>query len=204
MIVFIVGTARSGTCWLGRILKSHPQITGSVEEEPRFSMVTEAAIYPERRAEILQELLPLYAAKEHVYRNYSEKAHPALWLVEDLAAAIPSARFIAIERDEEAVVSSMMKHEGVRRRCEDGWYEYPEPCPFMGLNTKESYSRLSVESRCVLRWRAHREEVTRLQPIMGRRMCVLDYSELVEGQASTLEFVRKWLGLSRRFPEGVK
>ena len=199
MIVFIVGTARSGSCWLGRILAAHPEIHGSVEEEPRFSRVIEAAIYPEQRDFLLPVLAMHYYALELQHGIVSEKAHPALWIAEELAARLPTARFLVIERGPLAVVSSMLKHPDVRFRCESEWRSYPEPCPFLGLRTRAAYGQLSIAERCAARWRSHHDEVTRLVPILRDRMRVIRYEGLNRKPEMTLAAVQEWLGLDAEF-----
>ena len=204
VIVFVIGTARSGTCWLGRILASHPQITGFVEEEPRFGAITQAAIFPGLREGLACVLADQYRVLEERHGIVSEKAHPAIWIAEELAALLPSARFLAIERDRASVVASMMKHPGVRARCETGWESYPEPCPFLGLEDADDYARLSVEERCGLRWDSHKREIRRLEPVLGDRLLTVEYETLVADQEATCAAIQRWLGLPEPFPRGVK
>jgi hypothetical protein len=60
-------------------------------------------------------------------KHLIEKSHPALWLTEKLAEALPDAIFVAIKRKLLPTVASMLKHRGTRKWVEEsGWsFRYP-------------------------------------------------------------------------------
>ena len=48
MQIFVLGTGRSGTHWLGYILDAHPDIHVAIEERTKFRLATRAALRPGR------------------------------------------------------------------------------------------------------------------------------------------------------------
>ncbi len=201
--IFVVGTGRSGTNWMGEILATHPDIVSFLEPRPVFDLVTSVAVGEQSRAtafpRIFAEYDRLFTASEPFH--CADKTHTALWIVDALSAHYPEARFVAMNREVEATVASMMKHAGVRRWCEQ-WERYPTPNPFLGIveSSRSWYEQSSTLERCVARWSSHHEEICRLQGRLGDRMLQVEYESLVVRPEEQLPRLQHFIGLKKQFP----
>jgi hypothetical protein len=201
--IFVVGTGRSGTCWVGDILGQHPEVRSFIETRPLFDWVTQAAI--DMRVE--QELLPrIFAEYERLYeeakpRHLADKSHPCIWFAEKLAEHFPDAYFIGVVRDVEPTVASMLKHSGVRRWCEE-WHRYEVPNRFLGITAGnlDWYRNATILERCVARWYAHQRELARLQQALSTRFILVKYEILVTDMRATLVRLQDFLDLEGGFP----
>jgi len=200
--VFIVGTGRSGTHWLGEILRSHPGFRVTVEQFPMFQLVTRMAVYPPSRRRLLPLLVWIYRAHCRVSRPrvYADKSHPAIWIAEDLARAFPSALFLGMQRNPFGTVCSMLRHTGVQA-WHERWRRYPVPNEFLGISREVAprYDTLSPAARCALRWQSHREKMEHLTGTLGVRLHVVSYEDLVRRPERQLRALQEWLGLEIAF-----
>jgi len=196
--VFVVGSGRSGTHWLGHILDSHPQVHATVESEPVFSWVVEMARDPAAEAALFPKLIRRYRAEHRsvLPRHYVDKSHPNLWLAEKLADAFPEARFVAIRRLLEGTVASMLKHGGVRRWVEI-WDRDPRPSRFLGVTEAllADYRAMSVAARCAVRVIAHAAEIDRLHAILAARMHVIRYEDIHAAPQAEMDRLSAFIGL---------
>jgi hypothetical protein len=196
MIIFVVGTGRSGTNMVGRLLDSHPAVHVTIEQPPMFDLVTQISVYG-KRARIV-ELVAAYRERAAKHSIYADKSHHALWCAEELQGAFgDAARFIAVERDPRAVVASMLRHGGVMRWVHR-WRDLPVPCPFAGLENASDYGPLSVEQKCAARWRSHQRRIAVLRGRLDH-LLVLNYERLVVEPAAELARVADFLGIENRF-----
>lgn len=202
-VVFIVGTGRSGTHWLGWICESHPELAVTIERPPIFEWVTEAAIHPDRAARLLPKLVRRYTAEARLCepRLYVDKSHPNLWLADELAAALPRAKFIGVRRGVHGTVASMLQHAGVLRWVQE-WRRYPVPNRFLGITSAwaEHYEALSLPARCALRWKAHEAQLDALAARLGERFLSLTYEDIFADPPGELARIQAFLGLTRPFP----
>ncbi len=201
--IFVIGTGRSGTHWLGHILDSHPAISTTFEAEGIFEAVTEMALDPSKKPKLLPSLLHRYET-EHARarpRHYADKSHPNLWIAEDLADAFREAVFIGIQRDAYATVASMLRHAGVTA-WHDRWREFPLPNAFLGIRVEhaQTYDSLSHAAKCALRWKAHAERMQKMKAVLGRRLLVVSYESLVREPDVSVRSIQAFLGLERSFP----
>lgn len=116
-LVFIVGTGRSGTNWLGSTIAINPACTGGVERDPEFDLSTRIVIYNE--TDLWSELLEVLQSRDAEATNagkqfYVVKCHQLIWRANELQAAFPDSLFVGIDRCVYAVVSSCVEHPGVR------------------------------------------------------------------------------------------
>jgi hypothetical protein len=201
--IFVIGTGRSGTCWLGDLLGTHPSIQSFVEPRPVFDLVTAIAIDPRRKRSLLESVFGEYDRLFDLAQplHFADKTHPVLWLAEEIAARFDDSWFIAMLRHVEPTVASMLQHRGVRRWCEQ-WDQYPIPNRFLGITPAnlEWYKRASLLERCVARWWAHQNEIFRLTPFLAERLLVVRYESLVSDPNSNLAQVAKFLDLEEAFP----
>jgi hypothetical protein len=178
--VFVVGCGRSGTHLLGHILSEDQNCHVRFEQPPSFNWIVKMAVDARREADLFPRLIELCKVLHgEVYpKHLTEKSHPALWLTEKLAEALPDAIFIAIKRKLLPTVASMLKHRGTRKWVEEKWVELPIPNRFLGITDAKWYRKLPLESRCALRVIAHSREVDRLYAAMPDRMQVVQYEQI--------------------------
>lgn len=203
-VVFVMGSGRSGTHWLGYILESHPDIEATIETPAIFGRVTDMALDPSKRWFLFPELIELYRQERQRRdsRYYADKSHPSIWIAEYLADAIPTAKFIGIERDPYQTIASMLEHDGVGdwpRR----WREFPVPNRFLGIDeeNQDRYEEMRPVEQHALRWNSHHEQMTALRSRLGDRMTVLQYADLQERTEVTLRDLQRFLGLDTPFPQ---
>jgi hypothetical protein len=167
-------------------------------------MVTAMAVDPEREAELLEPALREYDrlfCRAHPF-HFADKTHPALWIAGHLKDHFDDSLFIALRREVEPTVASMLQHNGVRRWCEE-WERYPVPNRFLGISATnvDWYRDASVLERCVARWWSHENEIDRLARVLNDRMFIVQYERLVQDPQATLLAVRDFLELREVFPD---
>lgn len=201
--IFVIGTGRSGTHWIGYTIASHPAVRATVEEQPIFGWVKEMALRPSTRERLMPKLIRRY--KWHHFQtvpnHYLDKSHPNIWLAEYLAEAFEEGVFIGMLRNPFAVVNSMLQHEGVLKwhRC---WREFPIPNPFLGITEENAsaYEALPIAAKCALRWRAHKERMEELEQILGSRLKVVRYESFVEDPEQQVRNLQHFIGLDAPIP----
>ncbi|WP_081619707.1 sulfotransferase [Thioalkalivibrio sp. ALE12] len=201
--IFVLGTGRSGTHWLGDIIGAHPDITANVENPPIFPWVTRMAIAPETEGRLYPKLVRRYCYEHAAVtpRHYLDKSHPNIWLAEQLARTFPEALFVAARRDAFGTVNSMLQHAGVMEWIHR-WQEYPLPNRFLGIpqNHAETYAELPLEGKCAVRWRAHILQLAHLEKTLGPRLAVFDYDCLQDNTKVEMERMREFLSLNGSIP----
>ena len=201
--IFVVGTGRSGTHWLGYIIGAHPDVVATVERPPIFPWVTQMALRPETVRALYPRLVRRYR-HEHgavLPKHYLDKSHPNIWIAELLAESLPEALFVGIRRDAFGTVNSMLQHEGVLSWIHR-WREFPLPSRFLGVNrdSAEAYDALPLEAKCAVRWKAHVLQLAHLEGVLGDRLLVLDYESLQTEIATELSRISAFLGLATPIP----
>ena len=202
-LVLIIGTGRSGTHWLAHILRSHPRFRVTFERFPMFPLATRMAVDPRLRPVLFPLLVLSYRVQRlaSADRIYADKSHPGIWIAERLAAALPSAFFIGVQREPFATVCSMMRRDGVRA-WHDRWRRYPIPNEFLGITRELAphYDSMSIAARCALRWRAHRDRLEFLRTTLGDRRHVIGYEQLARDPEREMRVLQHRLGLDTAFP----
>jgi hypothetical protein len=181
--IFVLGTGRSGTHWVGYILGSHPDIRITIETPRIFKVATQAAVHPEQQGTLLPQLREIYArqTRKSEPRHYADKSHPVIWYADQVAQWFPDARFVGVQRSPFGTVASMARHPGVSRR-QRNWREYGVPNQFLGITEENAgeYDQLSSVEQSALRWRSHRDRMDHLRGVLGDRLLVLDYETLID------------------------
>ena len=82
--VFVIGTGRSGTHWLGHSLIGHPEVRATIEVEPMFGLSVRMALDAAREAELFDRLVAAYESQlsQCHTRIYLDKSHPNIWIAE--------------------------------------------------------------------------------------------------------------------------
>ena len=200
--IFILGTGRSGTHWLGYILQNNPDFYVAVEQKPVFGWATKIAVDRNKFGAYYPLLVIIYRLW-HTFvapRNFVDKSHPNIWIAEELARTFDDASFIGIQREVYGTVSSMMEHERVLRWCKE-WQKYPVPNPFLGitLENQEAYEKLSLAGRCAVRWKSHNRRMSQLMDRLGDRILVVNYENLVKNFPEESKKIRSFLGQNDDF-----
>lgn len=203
-MIFILGTGRSGTHWIGYILGDHPEVYTTIEKEPIFSYSTQMALNPNLRPELFPELVKLYKKEFKNMKSqkyYLDKSHPNLWLAEALNNIFPNAYFIAMKRNPYATISSMIKHKGVLI-WQNNYYKYPLPNNFLGIKGDiiSEYENLSIETQCALRWKSHVEKIENLKGKLNSKLLVLNYEELINNTKNELKKIKEFLKMEENIP----
>ena len=194
MIVNIIGMCRSETCWLGKILKDHPDIFCTIEKEPMFTSGTNAAFYEDKSQ--LKRLINSYKNNEHKNLVYADKTHPNIWNVEELVKIFSSIKFICISRNLFPTVSSMLKHDGVLK-----WNKMNSKKRFLGnTNIKMiDYINFSNTKRCFFRWLANENRISFLKKEFSDRILFIKYEDLISDNEKVLESIQSFLELDKKF-----
>ena len=194
-MIFVVGCGRTGTCMMGQILDSHSQVECFIEDERFFPLSTEMAVDPSKRSG-LHVLIQRYRDATSEAR-FADKSHPNLWHAEALYEAFPEAQFVAMYRNVEASVASMMKHPAFAPATKV-WSKVI-PNPFLGITEEnaEWYQGLKMHEKFALRWKAHMQEIFRLEVPME----IVAYEELVCEPDRTLARLQAFLNLEQPFPK---
>lgn len=200
--IFVVGTGRSGTHWLGYILESSPEIKMNIEVKPIFPWVTQAAIDTSKRRKLLP-LIRLYynGVSKLTRKHYADKSHPNLWHIDYLFKNVPNSYFIGIIREPHATVSSMLLHPGVRAWCEN-WQNFPVPNEFLGITeeNKGEYETLPIEAKCTLRWIAHKKRLDQANVKYPNNLLIVDYNKLFEDTEHEIHKINQFLELKKPLP----
>jgi len=200
--IFVLGTGRSGTCWMGGILGKHKGVTSYVEPERLFDRSVRVALSPNS----LDEHFPLICKgidnlAEQTNKIVAYKVHPMLWFSEKLAEQYPEAKFIGMQRSPHACVSSMLQHYGVRKWCEQ-WKKFPTPNPFLGITKQnlQRYAQSSILERSVFRWLSHFHRMNQAKNRLQKKLLVIQYEKLVNETHDELVRVQKFLEFRLPFP----
>ena len=200
--IFILGSGRSGTHWLGHILRSHPAVTVTIEERPMFGWSTAMALDSRTREVLFPKLAREYRIRiDSSAGHYADKSHPNIWIAEMLAGEFPDALFVGIERGPFATVASMLRHGGVlswHRR----WREFPVPNTFLGITEADAsgYDDLGKATQCAMRWVTHRDRMRTLRERLGSRLMVLSYEAIHSDPKREATRLQRFLGLAEPFP----
>ena len=197
--IFIIGYGRSGTHWLAQTLERHKDIRATIEIQPIFSIVTEMALNPKLQNRLFWRLVLQYKWQilKSKPKRYLDKSHPNIWIAEKLSNAFSKAQFLGIERNPYATVSSAIKHKG-GEAIRNHWRELPIPNNFLGIDKSmaEVYDSLPLSKKYALSWVSHHQRMNDLENILGDRLKVVKYEELVHHTATIIDELKEFLKLS--------
>lgn len=201
--LFVIGTGRSGTNWIGYSLGNHPKVRATLEAQPMFNLSTRMALDPTLERDLFGRLVTVYRWQlfKSAPRLYLDKSHPNIWIAEKLKEVFPESLFVGIERNPYATVASMMKHKGVstwHRR----WREFPIPNRFLGITSELAgvYDNIPFASQCALRWAAHHDRLNELRNNLRDDLLVISYESFVHKTETTVHELQQFLGLHKPIP----
>jgi len=201
-IIFIIGTGRSGTHWLGWILETHPNFHVLIEKPPAFHWVTQMAVIPNSQKKLFPKLTKRYQAEAELAKPkiLVDKSHPNLWIAEQLSHAFTNAKFLGVMRDPFGTTASMLKHEGVLSWMKN-WQQYPVPNSFLGISKENAaqYETLSLPEQCALRWKSHRDKMDDVKGKLGDRFYEVNYSLLQKETLYELHKIQSFLNIDEPF-----
>lgn len=201
--VFVIGTGRSGTHWLGYSLRDHPEVRATIESSPMFGLSTKMALDPSLEARLFRILVLAY--KWQLFKTepliYLDKSHPNIWIADKLKAAFPKSLFVGIERNPYATVASMMKHKGVSA-WHKRWKKYPIPNRFLGISTElaSTYDDIPFASQCAMRWVAHHNKMNELKNILGNDLFTISYEDFAHNTEKVIHDLQDFLGFNQPIP----
>ncbi|NJW53453.1 sulfotransferase [Salinimicrobium oceani] len=188
--LFVIGSGRSGTHFIGRAIGKHPQVELFLEETENFRLVKEVAIL-EKGEKYQSRLVKRYKKLQKISKQpwILEKSHPNIWLTEGLLSNFPDSYFIGMQRDLYQIVSSMLNHD--RKKNVRTWFDIlpTNKCSrFLGINDYNIsyYKDLPIEAKCVIRWLSHTFELERLKKEYPDKVFIFDYSIFCENFESEL------------------
>lgn len=193
--IFIVGTGRSGTHFLTRLLLGFRNTwdpLGGREDPKRLNALAKAAIHHDRLPDwVLADYQAQASAGSGVYLCQD---HPNVFFADRIAAAKHGAVFLYTDRPTHQVVASMMRHHGVM-----AWYDYarswrrrylhqvPFPNRFLGLEVRSQIWDLPMHLLCAKRVISHRQAFQKIaQQLGGERVRRVDYVDLVRSPEAEL------------------
>lgn len=200
-MIFIIGCGRSGTHLLADCLQG-PDTVVMKEERPQFPWSIAMARNTARQKDLYPLLAEHYRElkERHEPKLFVDKTQPNMWIAEKLADEFPTAKFIGIERGILPVVSSTLLHDGFALNIMFS-LSFSMPCPFFGIFDYTWYE-LPIEQQYALRWVAHRVEMERLRKVLGDRLVVVQYEDLVNWPLDTVDKLEEFIGLMVRPVKG--
>jgi hypothetical protein len=198
--IFIIGCDRSGTCWLGNILQNHPQIQATIEHPDVFPLVTQLALNPQKENELYPKIVKFYQTQlmHTTSKYYADKSHPNLWIAEQLSETFKDALFIGIVREPLGAISSMKKHYSLGTSWHDVWKKNSIPNKFLGITESNTitYDYLIPVAQYTMQWGAHLKEMIRLKSVLGPKLFIIRYENLINKNHMFLLKLQEFLGLS--------
>lgn len=206
--LFIVGSPRSGTTFLGRILSRLPSL--AYYYEPSVIKYLAGPVYDQKISDAESRLLYRIIARSLMClapqrgSRFAEKTPRNIFVVEALKAAFPNAQFIHLYRDGRDVTCSLLQKPWHLRRSaalnkrEPGGRPYgPYPPFYIEKNRTAEYIQISDVRRCAWIWRRHAEQGLALRDVLPAKACCdIRYEDLVAHPTREVERLLVFLGES--------
>lgn len=201
--IFILGTGRSGTHWIGYTLGAHPEVRATVEARPAFGWSVQMALDPSQRDRLYPRIVQYYKLQHWLSapKHYLDKSHTNIWIADRLAETFDDALFVAIKRNPYATVASMLRHVGVLE-WHNTWREYPVPNPFLGIEAgaEDAYEQTPLAAQCAMRWVTHAERLDELGSLLGDKLMAIEYEDLFTNTEPVLDALSGFVGLDEPIP----
>lgn len=207
--IFIIGTGRSGTHFLTRVLNGFSNIYDPLDGKENTQILRDVAQSAILHRPINSTVVEKY--KEFSTMNskiYLDQHHPNIFFVEEILKLIPDAVFLYPDRPVYQIVSSMLQHNGIM-----SWYSYatswkrmffnrvPFPNRFLGLDSIKQINGLPPHLLCAHRAIAHKKVFLALADRWPGKVRAVNYESLVDSPLDELEkvFSREELNILGEF-----
>lgn len=201
-IILVVGNGRAGTNFLGKTIKSHPEIIGTIEPPVIFQIVSAMALDKRKRKYLFPLLKSYYSFARLLVKpkHYMDKSHPNLWILKELMGELPNIKVIGIIRDPYQSIASMVQHKGIKKWFSN-WEKYPIPNYFLGINETNlsEYENISLIAKCALRWKSHNNKMLEMKKLFSSNMHIIKYDNLVINTQHELKILQQFIGLTAAF-----
>lgn len=178
---FVVGTGRSGTHFLTSVLLENPKLAdlrSGKENHKILKRVAKAAQLNAKQVPAANIAYYRFAKILVGNRVFLDQSHSNIHFVSDISNRLAGAYFIALWRDTNAIVSSMLLHEGVLN-----WYKTaaskPFPNIFLGNVSKTEFENMSLTEKCALRVVQHKNQIIKASKLHPKNFTVQNFKELV-------------------------
>jgi len=200
--VFVVGTGRSGTNFMARVLNAHVEISdlsGGRENSFVFGDVARRAVQDKKLGQFTLKKYRLLSRAASP-RIFLDQSHPNLWHIEELINAFPKSKFIGMVRCPYSVAYSTMKHDNVKRWFFD-YAGLTSESRFLGLtkDIAENYDRYSIAQKSALRWCAHMYRLDKVTRMHKKSFLVVNYEQLCRRPEPILKAIENFLELDHEF-----
>lgn len=180
-VVFGLGTGRSGTVSVSKLLDAQASASVTHERRPLLPWVADLALAEQRSLQLSHGATEIVGDVAYYYLPY----------VEFFANRFPTARFVCMRRDRAHVIDSMMRKTGSDNLWldHDGseWTLNPAWDP-----TMPSYDPMPKAQAIGKYWDEYNAETQRLERALAGRFRVFDLEETLNttsGVAALLDFV---------------
>lgn len=206
--IFIIGSPRSGTTFLGTCLDSLPEI--SYHFEPVATKAAARYIYEQRwgitKGKWFYRSVYAWLMRMHLDADlrFAEKTPRNCFLIDFFIAAFPEAQFIHIIRDGRDAALSLSKQPWLQAaqanssQLEPGGYPYgPYPRFWVEPERTEEFQQTTDIHRCIWAWRRHTE--TALQAFSNlnpEKYHELRYESLVNNPREEADRLLNYLEIS--------
>lgn len=205
--IFVIGSPRSGTTFLGDSLSVLPEI--SYHHEPVLTKAATRYVYAGLWSEkfaarvfrMTYRMLMRMNSEQHL--RFSEKTPSNGLIVPFLSRVFPDAVFIHITRDGRDAALSLArkpwytKNDGtVRRRDADGYRVGSGARFYIESERKHDYETTNDLHRCIWLWRRYLEEIEKgLKTLPATRVYEVKYEELVQRPEVFSEEILDFIGI---------
>ena len=208
--VFVVGSPRSGTTFVGSALAKVPGVTYQFEPVAVKAAVPYiwSGTWSERTgARVVRFTHGMLKVIDFEWgRTLVEKTPRNVFIVERLARWYPGARFLGLIRDGRDVAASWARQPWLqeeppgRRRYEPGGYAYgPRPPFWVEPERVDEFRTTTTAHRCIWGWRAHTERwLAAKASLDASRWLELRYEDLVVDPTEASRQLTDFLDLDRR------
>ena len=207
--IFILGSPRSGTTYLGELLEELPEV--SYYFEPPLLKYLAKKLYhapkPKLHIKILYKLIfrTLLFFSPGTGRQIVEKNPNNTFVFNQLTHIFPKSKFIVIKRDGLDVAASLLKKpwhlkssENSGKREPGGYLYGPYPHFYIEKERTEEYQLTTDAHRCIWVWKRHNDAINNFVRSMQKdRYFQLSYEDLVRDPAQVIPRMAKFLGIKR-------
>jgi hypothetical protein len=192
--IFIVGSSRSGTSMLTRILGSSTELKyfseNRIVRRHMWQMVKDTGLISRELPELEKTLIRLSGVKYQ--QRLLEKTPGHSLLINSLANYFPDAQFIHIIRDGRDVALSMLKHSWIVSELEEinriFWID------FIPQHWQNNWHNLSLWQRGIVRWAVYLSSAKNIT-FDRQRYCEISYENLCVNPENTFEKILSFLEL---------